>query len=79
MKGNVTLYLGIAAVIAVIVGVVWCFQSGPCSGNTGSPDGAPASLGAAISGAISSVAGLATSSGNDLENEDNGIIFGGGA
>jgi hypothetical protein len=74
---DTTLYLAIAAAIAVIVGIVWCFSSGPCAGSD-SPD-TPPGVGPAIQDAIESAAQLATGSATDLGNETNGLIFGGGA
>jgi hypothetical protein len=76
-ENNTTIYLAIAAVVAVIIGIWWCFSSGPCAGSDS--DETPNGLGAAISSAISSAAQFSTSSGSDLSNESNGIIFGGGA
>jgi hypothetical protein len=80
--GDLTLYLALGAALALVIGVVWCITSGPCSSSS-SPNN-PAtpgagSVGAAINTAIQSAAQFSTGSSNPLENEDNGIIFGGGA
>lgn len=77
-----SLYFAIAAVLAVFVGVVWCFTAGPCGGSTSAGDDPGTGVGgilSAASDAIQSAAQYATGNSNPLENEDNGIIFGGGA
>jgi hypothetical protein len=78
MKGN-TVYFILAAIAAVVIGAVWCFQSGPCSEGNSTPGDAPSGIGGAIKDAINSAAQFSTQSGSDLQNEDNGIIFGGGS
>jgi hypothetical protein len=77
LKGA-SLYLAIAAGVALLVGIIYYFTSG--EGSSSAPDDVPAAtgIGAAISGAIQSAAQLATT-GNPLEEMDNGLIFGGGA
>jgi hypothetical protein len=92
---NMTLYLGLGALGALIIGVVWCFTSGPCSGNTSAGSGASGSgIGAGIANtvlgglseindaansAINTMAQTIPGSDENLSDLDNGLIFGGGA
>lgn len=71
------MYLWIAAVVAVFLAVIWCFTSGPCSGDGSAPDtpppaDAPSGVGAAISDAIDSTLQYTTSEGNT----GNGLQYG---
>lgn len=52
MKGN-TVYFILAAILAVIVGAVWCFEDGPCSNGGGDPTNPLSAIGGAISNALS--------------------------
>lgn len=69
----------IVGIVALAYGLYWCFTSGPCSsgGTNSSPNGATSPI-ASVQAAVATVANLVTG-GDDLSNETNGIIFGGGA
>jgi hypothetical protein len=53
-SNNTMLYLSLAAVVAVIAGIAWCFMSGPCGG------GASTSSGKAPGSGLAGVVGAAT-------------------
>jgi hypothetical protein len=54
------MYLGLGALLALVIGVIWCFMAGPCAGSTSasgtaSGAGVGGSIANAATGGISSV------------------------
>jgi hypothetical protein len=78
MKGT-TLYLSIAAGLALVIAIIYYFQQNSSSAPTTTPNGGLQGIGDAITGAIQGAAQFGTGSSDPLQNEDNGIIFGGGS
>jgi hypothetical protein len=76
-----TLYILIGAGVIIAIAIIYYIQqSGGGNDPVSAPDGAsPTGIGEAISSAIQGAAQYSTQSGSDLENETNGIVFGGGA
>jgi hypothetical protein len=72
-------YIAIGLGIAVVALAYWCFKSGPCAPDAPSaPDGSTNPIVSAVQSVAATIGGLVTG-GTDLQNEDNGLIFGGGA
>ena len=61
------LYLWIGAAVALLVGIVWCFQNGPCAGSTSSAN----KPGSGLSGVLSAAS-------QALKNNEQTLVDGGG-
>jgi hypothetical protein len=80
-----TSWILIGGAIAIAIALIWYFMQDD-SNSDSSPGGIGSAITGAIQNAVQTVAtgvqtagAAATGSGSDLQNEDNGIIFGGGA